>query len=132
MRGKILFAMRIHQFERFIYEHFAHRENIRQKITTKYYYTAGILHPKRGTLFFLSISLRPLDRALEPRKQIIFISKQNACVAISRAFSGLYIGRKTQCPRNFSENISHISVKRARDRKERLRFQRNKKNNSPS
>lgn len=113
--------MRIHQFERFIYEHFAHRENIRQKITTKYYYTAGILHPKRATLFFLSLSLRPLDRALEPRKQIIFISKQNACVAISRAFSGLYIGRKTQCPRNFSENISHISVERARDRKERLR-----------
>lgn len=87
----------------------------------------NILHPKRTTLFFLSLSLHPLDRALEPRKQIIFISKQNACVAISRAFSGLYIGRKTQCPRNFSENISHISVERARiERKDRAFKERKK------
>lgn len=85
----ILFAMRI--LQRFICEHLDHHyENIRRKITGKYYYTAGILHSKRSSFFSLSISLSPLA---QPRKQIIFISQQNARVAIPSHFFVPWITR---------------------------------------
>lgn len=84
-----LFARRILQWESFICKHLGHHRNIRWGNTDEILHRRNIPSEMLRIFFFFFLFSYLHCRALSnPPKQIIFISKQNACVTIPQTFSG--------------------------------------------
>ena len=103
-----------------------HRENIRRKITRKYYYTAGILHPKRSALSFFLISIVAFSRPRTTKTNNFYQPAKCNASRFRELFRDtcmhVYVYRKgnARCPRNFSEYNCRVSVKREQRRKGKI------------